>query len=100
MTPDMNINNEMIISALRGATIVGLMEGWSFRIEEVAPYVFKSYGECVNHDTVIGHGGTAEDALMDCIRKAKKVNLHEQRGIKLEKTLSKIRDAIKNILNP
>lgn len=97
MSSHLKISNEIIISALGGVPIVGLIDGWSFRIEEVAPYVFKAYSEHPNHEVVNGYGGSAEDALMDCIRKVEKIKLREQRRMKMEQTLRKIGDAIKNI---
>lgn len=99
MASKLKISSERIIAALGGVPISGLIEGWSFRMEEVSPFVFKAYGEHSNHGMVIGSGGAAESALADCIRKIEKISLREQRRTKLEKALSKIGVVIKNIFD-
>jgi hypothetical protein len=86
-----HITDKMIIAALGGVPIMGLVENWSFRIEEVSPYVFKAYGDSINLEIVVGYGGEAKAALMNCIHKVERIDLRDQRRRKLEKTLSKIK---------
>lgn len=93
MASSMKVTYELIIAALGGIPIMGLVENWSFKIEEVAPYVFKAYGESINHDSVSSFGDTAETALMNCVRKTEKIIASEKRKLWLETILSRIRSA-------
>jgi len=82
----------MIIEGLGGQPINELIEGWSFRIREVAPYVFRVDGMHIGGRAISGFGGTAEAALDDCIKKAERTNLSRRR---LSAIMSKIRKIVR-----
>ena len=89
---------EMLIDGLKGIPIVGLVENWDFTIKEIAPYVFEAQGRGPHWQTTTGYGGTAENALNDCMKKANKIVLREKRRLALEHSLAKMKDKIEHII--
>jgi hypothetical protein len=82
----------MIVDALGGSPINDLIEGWFIRIDEITPYVFRAEGKDSNGRTLLGVGGSAEDALDDCIKKI-------ERNIQIQNKLLGIRNKITEIFN-
>lgn len=56
---------------IHGIPISGLYANWAFTVNEIAPTVFMAHGQDMGDRTVDGYGRTVEDALQNCITKAK-----------------------------
>lgn len=56
---------------IQGIPVSGLYGNWAFTVDEIAPYVFKAHGQDMGDRAVDGYGGTVEEALQNCIMKAK-----------------------------
>lgn len=65
-----NYPKEKLTYGSKGVPIGGLYENWTFTIDEIAQSVFKARGQDMGGRTVVGYGGTVEDALQNCIKRA------------------------------
>ena len=65
-----NYPKEKLTYGSKGVPIGGLYENWAFTIDEIAQSVFKAQGQDMGGRTVVGYGGTVEDALQNCIKRA------------------------------
>lgn len=84
------LKRDLIITGLGGESIDDLVEGWSFHLQELAPYVFRVDGKDRRGHTVIGVGHTADEALDDCEKRAKRID-------QIQKDLASIKDTISRI---
>jgi hypothetical protein len=82
-----NYPKEKLMSALKGVPISGLYENWAFTIHEIAQSVFKAQGQDMGGRTVVGYGGTVEEALQNCIKRAEIID-HPFRGFNILKLLA------------
>jgi hypothetical protein len=71
--------DELIMLALQGIPVSGLVENWTFTINEIAPYIFEAKGIDMNGRTVTGYGETAKLALQISIKKIERLE-HPFRG--------------------
>jgi hypothetical protein len=94
----MKIEFDTIIKGLQGMPITELVEDWSFTIEEIAPYVFKAQGEDIEWHMAVGYGGTAEEALKNCSKRAKRINWWKNRGKGIQKMFSRISNEVEHII--
>lgn len=69
-----NYSKEKLTLALKGIPVSGLYENWAFTIDEIAQSVFKAQGQDVRDRTVVAYGGTPEEALQNCIKKAERID--------------------------
>lgn len=60
--------------AIQGIPVSGLYENWAFTVDEIAPYVFKAKGQDMGGRSVDGYGRTPEEALQNCIKRAKAID--------------------------
>jgi hypothetical protein len=81
---------DMIVDGLGGVPITELIEGWTFTIKEVAPYVYKVKAWNVNGYTASGAGGTADEALNNCLKRVNKF-------ISYQKLKSEVMDKVKRV---
>jgi len=82
--------HEIIIDGLKGLPITDLIGDWTFTIKEVAPYVFKAKGRNIKGHTSYGAGGTAEEALDNCLKRTDKIIMYEKRKAEIKDKLKKI----------
>jgi hypothetical protein len=81
---------DMIIEGLGGSPITELKENWTFTIKEVAPYVYKVKAWDINGLTSFGAGGTAEEALDNCLRRVEKIISYQNRKSEIKNKIMKI----------
>jgi hypothetical protein len=74
-----NYPKEKLTYGIKGVPNGGLYANWAFTIEEIAQSVFKAQGQDMGDRTVVGYGGTVEEALQNCITKAERID-HPFRG--------------------
>jgi hypothetical protein len=65
---------DLIEWGLRGNKIDDLVDGWSFRIDEVSPYVFKVDGEDKIGHHVSSIGTDPEQVIKSSLRNAQRIS--------------------------
>jgi hypothetical protein len=81
---------DIIDKALRGKTIDDLVNGWSFRVDEVSSNVYKIDGIDKKGNRVSNYGVDAEKVLSACIRDAQRIVSRENFVSEIKTTISKL----------
>jgi len=68
-----NYPKEKLTYGSKGVPIGGLYENWAFTIDEIAQSVFKAQGQDMSGRIIVGYGGTVDEALQNCIKKAERI---------------------------
>lgn len=69
---------DLIIDGLGGTPITELIENWTFTIKEIAPYVYKVEAWDINGHISSGAGGTAVEALNNCLKRVERIIAKEK----------------------
>lgn len=83
-----NFDDQILLKGLDDPPITDLIEGWSFWIREIAPYVYKVEAESMEGKLLFGYGGSAKDALYDCVKKVKRKILVKGYILKIKRFFS------------
>jgi hypothetical protein len=68
----------IIEKGLRGETLDNLVEGWSFRIDEVSSNVYRVEGTDTQGHHASSHGTEPEEVLLQCIKNAHRISHRTQ----------------------